>query len=71
MVSVMPHLRKKCGKTAKLAGKQIGEGGTVSSPKATWKTGSWLLTVSEWHVVSGFSKLCASQAANSKVRRIK
>lgn len=30
----MPHLKKKCGEIAKLAGKQSVEGGTVSSSMA-------------------------------------
>lgn len=40
----MPHLKKKCGDMAKLAGKQSVQGGTVSSSPAM-ADGLWLLSL--------------------------
>lgn len=70
MASVMPHLKKKCGATANLAGKQSGEGGTVSLPKARAEGPLAARSLSRMLLQAPASSV-QSQAANSKVRRIK
>lgn len=62
----MPHLKKKCGEIAQLAGKQSVEGGTVSSPKAME---DGLLAVSESQVASGSSKLSTVTGSKQQSQR--
>lgn len=65
----MPHLKKKCGDIAKLAGKPRGEGIQSVHPRL-WKMGSWPITASKLYVLLQTpASSVQSQAANSKGRR--